>query len=835
MASVYPFEDLGVECLIITMSNDNPWNGPYPTPIPSEFIRFFYEPCSDYPPNDAGFTIELAPQSTSSFIAYAYNFFYDNDWSTNFTITTQSFEASRPLSFNTTSSVSGRPQVSQTQLPISFKSNETGSTDFKYLMDVYISGSNDRLTRIKTKPNPEGIGVFNPATIYDSYLEYNYYWTSSIFDSVGPHELLNDTNFYKDFELKFGTEYIPDGEKQVVVFNGYGQEGDPDYSGPYLTSSLPPPYFQPVFKGTVNPLDHDEFEFNRPDELFNKNPYNPLLSNRKIGTRFLYPESKKFINTNDFETITFFQDLGAASVIKITVIVKLVNGDNITEEIMNNMSSDDGRNMYITGVGPQNLSSGSAVLEEAFNGYGSGSIGWDYYDLQFYIAQPGSDDPNVRYRYYNNDTDTTYSIINSWSAGAVVPNTKYLGAAGGTRNDTLYTNGFDGGTSPSTILGKTFAYNGSSWSTKQTNPFPVQDGGGAGNTSAFIAFGGDNNLGSRQRRTTYFNGSSWSVVNSLQNGLESMAYAGDANDALAIGGDPATESDETQFWNGTTWNYGAQLVNDHDDRPAAFGNSSKAVVVGDAHTEEYNGTAWSTISFPPGIPSLRNSGGSGTGNTGIIANGRQGASSIVKEASTYDGITWTTLPLSIYGVEFNDVTGDSNSANSLGGATLGPGARDFNQEWDVINTKPNITGEANNFNYDPVRFVWVNPYGVWEYYSIMSPITKNTDIKSKDTSISRVKYDSNTSPYNINARSKKRINTNFTDNFSITTDYLNDNEADFISEMIESPQVFIQEGRDFIPIVISNSTYKSKTNIRGQKIFQYLINFHYSNQRLNIS
>ena len=825
MAIVNPYEDLPVECLAITMSNDNPWNGPYPTPVPSEFIRFFYEPCSDYPPNGSGFTIDLTPQATSSFTAYAFNFGYEDTWSTNFTITTQSFTADRPLNFQVSQS-QNLPNVSQTKLPIALSSNETGNTEFKYLMDVYYSGSSDKLTRVKTKPNPEGYGIFEVGSIYDKYLDYEYYWTSSDFNE---EELTGE--FYKDFQLKFGTEFIPPGSSSVVVHDGYGDPGEPSYGGPFLGSLSGSNFTQSIFKGTVNPLDNNTFNFEGPTNLFNNNPPNPLLSNKKIGTTFYKPnELKKYISTNDFETLNFiYRPGGSLNVDFVDVDLYLLNGNSITDRIFDKTSGTDADNkiIYTVGVGPQNLISGSSTLAAAF----TGSVDWEYYDVEVRVLQPGPDD-TVTYRYYNINPDSSYTVLNSWSIGPVVPNTKFAGAAGGTRNDILYTNGFDGGISPSSILGKTFAYNGSSWSTKQTNPFPVERGGGAGNTSAFIAFGGDNNLGARQDRTTYFNGSSWSVVNSLQTALESMAYAGDASDALAIGGDPGTQNNKTQFWNGTNWSYGANLNNNHDDRPAAFGNSSKTVVVGDDHTEEYNGIAWSNISFPPGLTSLRNSGGSGTGTTGIIANGRSNISSTSQNAYTYNGTTFSAIANSIYGVEFNDVAGDSDKANSLGGATLGPNPRNYNQEWDTVrSTQVDTTGGAC---YDITRFAWINPYGVWEYYSIPFPITKTTNIKSKNTSISKVDYNNTTSPYDVNARTMKRVSTSFEDNFKITTNYLLTDEANFVKEMIDSPRVFIQDEVNFLPIVVTNSSYVNKTNLKGQKTFQYTIEFKYSNQRQTI-
>ena len=56
--------------------------------------------------------------------------------------------------------------------------------------------------------------------------------------------------------------------------------------------------------------------------------------------------------------------------------------------------------------------------------------------------------------------------------------------------------------------------------------------------------------------------------------------------------------------------------------------------------------------------------------------------------------------------------------------------------------------------------------------------------------------------------------------------------AEWLSQMLESPSVFLQQGENFIPIVITNGNYTHFTNKRSQKTFQYDITFQYSNVRL---
>ena len=52
-------------------------------------------------------------------------------------------------------------------------SDRSGSPQFQYVMDVYVSGSATRAARIRQYPNPEGDAVFNPSAIFQDYVKYD--------------------------------------------------------------------------------------------------------------------------------------------------------------------------------------------------------------------------------------------------------------------------------------------------------------------------------------------------------------------------------------------------------------------------------------------------------------------------------------------------------------------------------------------------------------------------------------------------------------------------------------------------------------------------------------
>lgn len=134
-------------------------------------------------------------------------------------------------------------------------------------------------------------------------------------------------------------------------------------------------------------------------------------------------------------------------------------------------------------------------------------------------------------------------------------------------------------------------------------------------------------------------------------------------------------------------------------------------------------------------------------------------------------------------------------------------------------------------NYERVNFAFINNYGFWDYYGFNLPKKKNTSVDRKTIQKPFVDYSSATSPYNVNRRGAETYNLTYTDDYSISTPYLLQNEAEWVSQLIESPEVYIQQDSVMVPIIITNASYTHNTNIRSQKAFQYEITYRYANQR----
>ena len=139
--------------------------------------------------------------------------------------------------------------------------------------------------------------------------------------------------------------------------------------------------------------------------------------------------------------------------------------------------------------------------------------------------------------------------------------------------------------------------------------------------------------------------------------------------------------------------------------------------------------------------------------------------------------------------------------------------------------------DRDTCNYDRTNFFFVNKLGAWDFHGISLPKRKSTNITRETLVKPFVNYSSNLSPYDGKRRGTDVYDLGVSDDYVISTQYLTQGEAEWLSEMLESSEVYIQDGSNFIPIVITNASYLHNTNKRSQKIFQYEIQYQYANQR----
>lgn len=174
---------------------------------------------------------------------------------------------------------------------------------------------------------------------------------------------------------------------------------------------------------------------------------------------------------------------------------------------------------------------------------------------------------------------------------------------------------------------------------------------------------------------------------------------------------------------------------------------------------------------------------------------------------------------------------------------IGYGSTIFNNsfelsDWEYIKVYEKFTStllttfnRVRPCNGDGITFAFINKYGYYDYYSTPNPVRRSTEVQRNIFTQTQVDYSSTVSSYDVSRRGEKQYNTGYNDNFVVTTDYHNEATSQWLTELFDSPNAFVQVNRELIPIIITNATYEWNTNENRQKLFQYNIEYRYANKR----
>jgi len=155
------------------------------------------------------------------------------------------------------------------------------------------------------------------------------------------------------------------------------------------------------------------------------------------------------------------------------------------------------------------------------------------------------------------------------------------------------------------------------------------------------------------------------------------------------------------------------------------------------------------------------------------------------------------------------------------------GFRNDNGKWGTYRFDLNTDCSV----YTPVRFAWKNVYGVWDYYNytLVSTTTSNIERQSYEQSFVNFSSTSSTVGYNKARRGDSNYYNEITKQRTVESDWLNQTDADNLREMFFSADVYIQEGTDMLPVVMTNASITEKTNPAGQKLFKYTAEYRLAN------
>lgn len=219
-----------------------------------------------------------------------------------------------------------------------------------------------------------------------------------------------------------------------------------------------------------------------------------------------------------------------------------------------------------------------------------------------------------------------------------------------------------------------------------------------------------------------------------------------------------------------------------------------------------------------------NGGGPRTGTTDKIAD-------VTSSIHFTDGTLWQTF--AIGGGNYPNISNIATASLSYKVQVLKQGTDGQENSNQVLESRIFNVINTASCGYEPVRFAFVNDYGAWDYHTFSLAQSRTDAITRKTYDQNIVDYSTNNTfaPFDGERRGTTVYDLSVQESRTVESDYLTQEEADWLRQLLESPEVFIQRGTQMIPVVITNSSYSYKLNPRSQKLYTLSIQFKIARKR----
>jgi len=152
--------------------------------------------------------------------------------------------------------------------------------------------------------------------------------------------------------------------------------------------------------------------------------------------------------------------------------------------------------------------------------------------------------------------------------------------------------------------------------------------------------------------------------------------------------------------------------------------------------------------------------------------------------------------------------------------TLFVGRSIFNPTYSEVRT---WTIDTDCSIYDNVRVMWLNSYGVFDYF--------NFRLDNKKTyNVSRTEYKQELPvPFVMSSRERTILSQKVEEQHTINTNFVSEDIYSYLGQLVISPEVYIinETTGDAYPVIITDSSYEYKTANRD-KLFNMTLSYVYS-------
>lgn len=128
--------------------------------------------------------------------------------------------------------------------------------------------------------------------------------------------------------------------------------------------------------------------------------------------------------------------------------------------------------------------------------------------------------------------------------------------------------------------------------------------------------------------------------------------------------------------------------------------------------------------------------------------------------------------------------------------------------------------------YDTIRLAWLNRLGAWDYYCFTKKSTKSVNVRKKLYRKTVGNWADNPATgytYSQYERGNSTVGVSALDTFVGNTDFISEAEASLLESLYTSPNVYMIDGDDIIPVVVTDTKY-TKQSLANDQLMQYTIN-----------
>ena len=140
-----------------------------------------------------------------------------------------------------------------------------------------------------------------------------------------------------------------------------------------------------------------------------------------------------------------------------------------------------------------------------------------------------------------------------------------------------------------------------------------------------------------------------------------------------------------------------------------------------------------------------------------------------------------------------------------------------------------IINDPECLDYPHVQFAWQNSLGYRDQFTFTKKLVHTTKTKNNNFLKGAADYNSTSYSVDIEDRGYTTYSQKIQNEFSVTSGYMNDEEAKLLKHLYQSAEVKVrfstgQYANQWVPVTINSLTYTEK-NYKKDKLFQYTVKF----------